>query len=116
MRLADVLKKFPNPIRVEGHTDNLPIRSAEFLSNWELSAGRAATVVHLLMSAGVSPQRMSVIGLSEYRPVADNNNEKGRNRNRRVQLIIPALPAGLPKAMPVPAKVEGSTHDIAKPH
>lgn len=116
MRLADVLKKFPNPIRVEGHTDNVPIRSAEFLSNWELSAGRAATVVHLLMSAGVSPQRMSVIGLSEYRPVADNTDEKGRNRNRRVQLIIPAPPAGLPQAKPAPAKVEGSTHDIAKTH
>ncbi len=116
MRLADVLKKFPNPIRVEGHTDNIPIRSAEFLSNWELSAGRAATVVHLLMSAGVSPQRMSVIGLSEYRPVADNNDEKGRNRNRRVQLIIPALPAGLPQAKPAPAKVKGLPHDIAKTH
>lgn len=93
VRLADVLKAFPNPIRVEGHTDNLPMRSAAFLSNWELSAARAATVVHLLMNAGVSPQRMAVIGFGEYRPVADNRDEAGRNRNRRVQLIIPALPA-----------------------
>jgi len=113
-RLADVLKRFQNPIRVEGHTDNVPIRSAQFLSNWELSAARAATVVHLLMKAGVSPQRMSVIGLSEYRPLADNKDEKGRNRNRRVQLIIPAPPAGL---TPKPAKPssEGLTHDSNKP-
>lgn len=116
MRLANVVKKFPNPIRVEGHTDNVPIRSADFLSNWELSAARAATVVHLLMSAGVSPQRMSVIGLSEYRPLADNNDEKGRNRNRRVQLIIPALPADVPQVKSALANAEGSTHDIAKTH
>lgn len=117
VRLADALKKFPNPIRVEGHTDNVPIRSSEFLSNWELSAARAATVVHLLMRAGVSPQRMSVIGLSEYRPVADNNDEKGRNRNRRVQLIIPTPPAEpVPKPKPVVPSSEGLTHDSKKPH
>lgn len=117
VRLADALKKFPNPIRVEGHTDNVPIRSSEFLSNWELSAARAATVVHLLMRAGVSPQRMSVIGLSEYRPVADNNDEKGRNRNRRVQLIIPTPPAEpVAKPRPVVPSPEGLTHDSKKPH
>lgn len=114
VRLADVLKRFQNPIRVEGHTDNVPIRSVQFLSNWELSAARAATVVHLLMKAGVSPQRMSVIGLSEYRPLADNKDEKGRNRNRRVQLIIPAPPAGLPPTLAKPSS-EGLTHDSNKP-
>ncbi|MES3041122.1 MAG: flagellar motor protein MotD [Pseudomonadota bacterium] len=114
IRLANVLKRFPNPIRVEGHTDDLPIRSVEFPSNWELSAARAATVVHLLMSAGVSPRRMSVVGLSEYRPLADNKDEKGRNRNRRVQLIIPAPPAGLPSIKPMLESAEGSTHDSNK--
>lgn len=114
VRLAEVLKRFPNPIRVEGHTDNLPIRSVEFPSNWELSAARAATVVHLLMSAGVSPQRMSVVGLSEYRPLADNKDEQGRNRNRRVQLIIPAPPAGLPSIKPTVESAEGPTHDSNK--
>jgi len=106
-RLADVLKGFPNPIRVEGHTDNLPINSSAFPSNWELSAARAATVVHLLMKSGVAPSRMSVIGMSEYRPLADNVDEAGRNRNRRVQLIIPTPAsdlkpaAGSPSAPPV---------------
>lgn len=94
-RLAKVLERFPNPIRVEGHTDNLPIRNATFPSNWELSAARAASVVHLLMRAGVAPQRMAVIGLGEYRPVADNAAEAGRNRNRRVQLVIPANDANI---------------------
>ncbi len=124
VRLADVLKTFPNPIRVEGHTDNVPISSAAFLSNWELSAARAATVVHLLMSAGVTPQRMAVIGLGEYRPVADNKDEAGRNRNRRVQLIIPAMPpaaaakpgkAAKPE-VPVTKTIEGSIHERDKPH
>lgn len=124
VRLADVLKTFPNPIRVEGHTDNVPISSAAFLSNWELSAARAATVVHLLMSAGVTPQRMAVIGLGEYRPVADNKDEAGRNRNRRVQLIIPAMPpapaaksgnAAKP-AVPAPKTLEGTIHERDKSH
>lgn len=113
-RLAGVLKGFPNPIRVEGHTDNVPIRSAAFLSNWELSSARAATVVHLLMNAGVKPERMAVIGLGEYRPVADNKDEAGRNRNRRVQLIIPAPPEAKPPVTdaPVPAPAQGNTHEL----
>lgn len=114
-RLAAVLKAFPNPIKVEGHTDNVPIRSAAFLSNWELSSARAATVVHLLMNAGVSPQRMAVIGLGEYRPVASNKDEAGRNRNRRVQLIIPAPPAGSAPAKFVPANAEEADHEQHKP-
>lgn len=95
-RLAAVLARFPNPIRVEGHTDNLPISTAAFPSNWELSAARAASVVHLLMQAGVAPSRMAVIGLGEYRPLAGNEAAAGRNRNRRVQLIIPARNANIP--------------------
>jgi chemotaxis protein MotB len=102
-RLADVLKRFPNPIRVEGHTDNVPINSSVFPSNWELSAARAATVVHLLMKSGVAPKRMSVIGMSEYRPLADNIDEAGRNRNRRVQLIIPTPTSGPKPAAGSPA-------------
>jgi len=95
-RLAAVLARFPNPIRVEGHTDNLPISTPAFPSNWELSAARAASVVHLLMEAGVAPSRLAVIGLGEYRPLAGNDNAAGRNRNRRVQLIIPARNANIP--------------------
>jgi len=87
-RLAATLKPFPNPIRVEGHTDNVPIKTREFRSNWELSSARAATVVHLLMEEGVEPSRLAVIGLGEYRPAQSNTTPEGRNANRRVLLVI----------------------------
>lgn len=87
-QLAETLKPFPNPIRVEGHTDNLPIRSAAFPSNWELSAARAASVVHLFSRAGMDPRRLAVVGLGEYRPAQSNDTEQGRNMNRRVLLVI----------------------------
>lgn len=87
-QIADILAPFPNPIRVEGHTDTQPISTAAFPSNWELSAARAASVVHLYTQRGVDPTRMVVTGLGEYRPAADNATESGRGRNRRVVLII----------------------------
>jgi chemotaxis protein MotB len=87
-QLALTLKPFPNPIRVEGHTDNRPIRSASFPSNWELSAARAASVVHLFTQAGMDPRRLAVVGLGENRPAQSNDTEQGRNINRRVLLVI----------------------------
>jgi chemotaxis protein MotB len=87
-QLAGTLEPFPNPIRVEGHTDNLPINTRAFPSNWELSAARAASVVHLFMKAGLAPQRLAVIGLGEYRPIESNDTPEGRNANRRVVLVI----------------------------
>lgn len=89
--LTDVggtLSKFENPVKVEGYTDNQPFRSSEFRSNWELSAGRAASVVHLFDDVNVAPERMAAIGYGEYRPVADNNLPEGRARNRRVKIVI----------------------------
>lgn len=87
-QLAETLKPFPNPIRVEGHTDNRPISTRAFPSNWELSSARAASVVHLFMSAGLDPHRLAVIGLGEYRPAQSNSTADGRNANRRVLLVI----------------------------
>ncbi|MCU0759150.1 MAG: flagellar motor protein MotD [Steroidobacteraceae bacterium] len=87
-QLAEVLRPAPNPIRVEGHTDDVPIRSAAFPSNWELSAARSASVVRLLASGGVDPSRLAVLGLGEFRPAASNATPEGRNANRRVLLII----------------------------
>lgn len=86
--LAGILKQFPNALRIEGHTDNVPISTLAFPSNWELSAARAASVVHLFMQSGVDPARMTVIGLGEYHPVADNRSVEGRNRNRRVVVVV----------------------------
>jgi len=86
--LATTLKTFPNSLRVQGHTDNVPIRTTAFRSNWELSSARAASVVHLFADHGIEPQRLSVVGLAEFQQVADNRSEEGRNANRRVVIAI----------------------------
>jgi len=88
MKLASILKPFPNPVRIEGHTDNVPINSIVFPSNWQLSAARAASVVGLFMQQGVEPTRMNVTGYGEYHPVASNDTAEGRNHNRRVLIVV----------------------------
>jgi chemotaxis protein MotB len=87
-KLADTLKPLPYPMRVEGHTDNRPINTFNFPSNWELSAARAASVVHLFTQRGMDASHLAVIGLGEFRPQTDNNSEVGRNANRRVVVVI----------------------------
>jgi chemotaxis protein MotB len=78
------------PIVVEGHTDNIPISTPQFPSNWELSAARAASVVRLFIDTGMDPRRLSAVGLADQRPVADNATSDGRQRNRRVAITIEA--------------------------
>lgn len=99
-RMAEVLAPFPNAVKVEGHTDDRPINTLAFPSNWELSAARAATVVHVMMKHGVAPGRLTVIGFGEHRPMQSNETPAGRNANRRVLLVIqasnPAVQAGAP--------------------
>lgn len=90
--LATIFSTFNNPVQVEGFTDDQPISTTTFPSNWELSAARAASVVHLFMRRGIDPKRMSAIGYAEFRPIADNASEEGRQANRRVMIIIPAPP------------------------
>jgi chemotaxis protein MotB len=87
-QLGGVLAPFPNPIRVEGYTDNKPIKTAVFYSNWELSAARAGSVVRVLANHGVGPDRLAVIGYGEQRPLKVNDTEEGRNANRRVVIVI----------------------------
>jgi chemotaxis protein MotB len=87
-RLGDALAPFPNAIRVEGHTDDRPINTVAFSSNWELSAARAGSVVRVLESRGVDPSRLAVIGYGEYRPSHTNGTVEGRNANRRVVIVI----------------------------
>lgn len=87
-RLGSVLAPFPNPIRVEGHTDNKPIKTAVFSSNWELSAARAGSVVRVLANHAVAPDRLAVIGYGEQRPVKPNTTPDGRTANRRVVVVI----------------------------
>lgn len=88
-KLAPLLREVPNPIRVEGHTDSLPIRTAKFPSNWELSSYRATSVIrYLVEEQEFSPERLSAAGYGEYRPVVDNDTERNRALNRRVDIII----------------------------
>lgn len=96
-QLAEVLRKVPNAMRVEGYTDNQPIATAQYPSNWELSAARAASVVHILAEHGVSASRLAVVGYGEHQPIADNTTAAGRNANRRVMLVILATPQGAPQ-------------------
>ncbi len=86
--VAKILRDFDNPVQVEGFTDNVPIRNAQFPSNWELSGARAAAVVKLLQQGQVGPDRLSAVGYGEHQPIADNTTEEGRAINRRVALMI----------------------------
>ncbi|WP_148862356.1 flagellar motor protein MotD [Marinobacter fonticola] len=86
--IARILVGHDNAIRVEGFTDNQPIRTSAYPSNWELSAARAAAIVRLLAQNEVDPQRMAAIGYGQFQPVARNDTAEGRSRNRRVVLLI----------------------------
>ena len=86
--LAAVLMHYANPVRVEGFTDNVPIRTVQFASNWELSAARAGSVVHVLSGHGVASSRLAVIGFGDQRPIATNATAVGRESNRRVVVVI----------------------------
>jgi len=105
-RLAVVLRDLPNPIRIEGYTDDRPIATSQFPSNWELSAARAASVVHLFVSERFAPERLVMVGYGQYRPKAENTTDAGRNANRRVVLMVLATPdtgALRPPTPPAPA-------------
>jgi chemotaxis protein MotB len=86
--LARILKPFPNVIRVEGFTDDVPIKNAVYPSNWELSSARAARVVRLFIDRGIRPQRLLAVGYGQFHPVADNGTSEGRQKNRRVVLVV----------------------------
>lgn len=94
-RLAERLKSGTYPISVQGHTDNRPIHTLQYPSNWELSAARAASVVQQLIAQGVQPDRLSAVGYADTRPIAPNTTATGRAENRRVdlELQLPAPPA-----------------------
>ena len=83
-------------VGIEGHTDNQPIKFSKWGSNWELSGARALAVLNYLLEKGVEPTRLSFIGYGEFRPVDSNDTKEGRQKNRRVEVII--LPAMTKKA------------------
>lgn len=87
-KVANILAPFDNPIHVEGFTDNLPISTDKYPTNWELSAARAGSVVRMLAAGGVQASRLAAVGYGEFQPIADNSTAEGRARNRRVILVI----------------------------
>jgi chemotaxis protein MotB len=95
-RLAAALQDSPGTIMVSGHTDDRPIRSAQFSSNWKLSTDRAVSVIHRLQQIGtVDPRRLTAVGYGDTRPLAPNDSPENRARNRRVEIaIVQEAPAG----------------------
>jgi len=88
-RMAELLAKRDYQLRIEGHTDNVPIHNSQYTSNWELSTARATEMVRLLITKyQLPPQRLAAAGYAEYHPVASNENESGRAQNRRVDVVI----------------------------
>jgi chemotaxis protein MotB len=88
-KIANILNQFSNHISIEGHTDNVPIHNSQFSSNWQLSSIRAANVVqYLVTNDNIQPARLSAVGYGEYYPIASNDTEEGRYKNRRVNLVI----------------------------
>ncbi len=89
--VAKVIKDMPNEVVVEGHTDDRPIISGEFRSNWELSTARAFSVVRYFIEHGIDPKRLSAIGYGEYRPLYPNDTDEHRAFNRRIEIDIVSL-------------------------
>ncbi len=87
--IATSFMSLGNHIRIEGHTDDVPIKNSKFPSNWELSTARATTIVsYLITKFGLNPEVISAAGYAEYRPVASNDSLEGRSRNRRVDIVV----------------------------
>ncbi len=87
--LSVILKTIDNDIRIEGHTDNIPIGSSQFPSNWHLSVARALNTAYFLIEQGkINPDKVSIVGYSEYKPIASNISPEGRAKNRRVDIVI----------------------------
>lgn len=110
--IAASLGRTPYDVRIEGHTDNVPMHNAEFVSNWELSSARATRIARLFLEMhAIAPEHLSAAGYAEFHPVADNSTPEGRAENRRVDLVV------LPRthfnfAQPAPASSGGPWRKI----
>ena len=88
-RIVNVIRKMPYPIRIEGHTDNIPIHTKRFPSNWELSTARAVNVLKYFINAGqIDPRRLSAVGYGDSKPLVANESPRQRAKNRRVEIVL----------------------------
>jgi chemotaxis protein MotB len=102
-RIAATLDRFSNFVRVEGHTDDVPIHNVRFSSNWDLSAARASRVVELLIRRGLDPRRLSATGYAEFHPRVPDTSPEARARNRRIDLVVLAAESRSADEPPAPA-------------
>ena len=86
-QVFDILKQFSYQVKIEGHTDNVPMNTAQYPSNWELSAARAAEVARKLVKAGFNPTNLSIEAFAQYRPKVPNDSRQGRATNRRIEIV-----------------------------
>lgn len=110
-KLAEVVKRNNYPLSVEGHSDNVPIQTRQFPSNWELSSSRATSVLRELVRDGVPPARLRAVGFADTRPLSPNDTAAGRTANRRVELVMEITPPNRPAdaaPSPAPASPEAS--------
>lgn len=88
-KLAGILKDIDNPVKIEGHTDNVPIKTVKYPSNWELSTARSTNIIkYLVEKHNIVPQRLSAVGYGEYMPIQKNSSAEGRAANRRVDIVV----------------------------
>ena len=87
-KIAAAMKEIPNPVRLEGHTDSMPIHNEQYQSNWELSAARSIALMRLLTEYGVPVDKLSIAGYADNAPADSNETEEGRSRNRRVDVVV----------------------------
>lgn len=106
--VGKVLAGVPNRIQVEGHTDDIPISTTLYPSNWELSSARASTVVRLFSDNGVDPERLVAIGYADNRPVVPNTDAAARARNRRVTVLIISEAKDKTRDIPLSGKIDGA--------
>jgi chemotaxis protein MotB len=104
--VAEVIRGLPNQVRVEGHTDDVPVATDRYPTNWELSSARATAVLRYLLEQGrISPGRIFAAGYAEFRPVASNRTPEGRALNRRADIVLVNPAVEGPESSPPPAPV-----------
>ncbi len=113
-KIADAMNKVPNPARAEGHTDSVPIHNSRFRSNWELSAARSIALVELFTKFGVARERLSIAGYADTAPIDSNDTETGREKNRRVDIVILNANGAQGEPERVPAAPSGATAPIGQ--
>lgn len=86
--LTNLLVTLPNPVSIEGHTDNVPIKNSKYPSNWELSSARAVSVLHYFASKNISQDRLQFVGFGEFKPIYPNDTVEHKKANRRVNIVV----------------------------